>query len=67
MQKHGDFSSKTWPQLIWSPIIGLLELIPFQLHDGIISSFVPKSLTSYGQFSDLGVEVALGHCHIEKR
>ena len=50
----------TWPRLIRSKI-GLLESATFQLQDRMLSSFFAQSLTSYGNFSDLGVEIAFSH------
>ena len=46
-----------WPRLIRSKI-GLLESVTSQS---------TQSLKRYGYFSDLGVEIALSHRHVEKR
>ena len=43
----------------------LLESATFQFHARMLSSEVAQSLKSYGHFSDLGVEIALSHRHVE--
>ena len=45
--------------------IDFLESVIFQFHARILSSLVAQSIKSYGHFSDLGVEIALSHRHVE--
>ena len=41
-----------------------LESVAFQFHARMLSSEVAQSLKSYGNFSDLGVGIALSHRHV---
>ena len=56
--------SKPSPRIIRSKI-SFLEAVTFQLHARMLSSQVAQSLKSCGHFSDLGVEIALSHRHVE--
>ena len=44
-----------------------LESVTFQFHARMLISEVAQSLKRYGYFSDLEVEIALSHRHVEKR
>ena len=57
--------SMSWSRIIRS-IKGLLESPAFTLLHRMLSSFVATPLKSYLHFSDLGVEIALGHRHVKK-
>ena len=50
--------------IIRSKIV-FLESVTFQLHARMLSSEVAQLFKSYGHFSDLGVEIALSHRHVE--
>ena len=45
--------------------IFFLESETIQLNARMLSSEVAQSLNSYGHFSELGVEIALSHPHVE--
>ena len=68
VQNRGTFLwtviSKICPWIIRSKI-SFLESVTLQLHAGMLGSEVAQSLKSYGNFSDLGVEIALSHRLVE--
>ena len=77
----GDFSHRLSPlknlelscgrsyprhRLINKSIKGLLKSAIFHLLHRMLSSLVTESLKSHGHFLDLGVEISLSNCHVEK-
>ena len=68
LQNRGTFLqtviSETSPRIISQKYI-FLESVTFQFHARMLSSQLVKSLISYGHLSDLEVEIALDHRHVE--
>ena len=68
VQNRGKFLwtviSKTCPRIIRSKLV-VLESEKFRLYACMPSSTHAQLLNSFGHFSELGVEIALSHRHVD--